>query len=258
MKLSDLVVSQKIKLLLVGASGAGKTVFACSGPGRTYVFDFDNKLSSAASYYQHKNPEQMRNIEYDQFTLNKTNAKPYLDFKAKLDVLEKMASVGKFEFDTVVLDSTTLYSEALMAHVISTNPGVKRAFSNVPALQDYLVSGTFFKEDMNRLLSLPCNVICTAHSSVVIDPTTDKARNTILLTGKIAEHLPRIFTEVFWAFVKQEAPKSPTEEGVIKHVALTRSNGAYTCRTQLPKIPLWIPLDFNYILGHVNKKENKQ
>lgn len=251
-KLSELIVSQKLKLLLIGASGSGKTVMAASAPGKTLILDFDNKASSAASYYAHYNPKQLENIEVEAFSLNKMTDSPYEKFIAWLDRLEERAKEEKFPFDTVVIDSLTLYAEALMGYVMKHNPGIKRAFSSVPAMQDYLVAGTKFREDINRILSLPCHVICTAHSATQKDDVTGELRNTILLAGKTAEHLPRIFTEVYWAHVKKNGDK-------IEHVAQTRSDGRFTCRTQIPTIPNFVPLQFETIYGYINKpKENNK
>jgi hypothetical protein len=113
---------------------------------------------------------------------------------------------------------------------------------------------------MNRVLSLPCHIICTAHSIVKEDPETGTSRTTIHLTGQISTHLPKIFTEVYYCFAKQVQSKAPGEEPKIEHVALTRSNGKYTCRTQIPDMPMYVPLDFPTIQKYLSKTttENKE
>lgn len=262
MNLNELVVSQRIKLLLIGESGSGKTVFACSGPGKTYVADFDTKISSAATFYKKHKPAQLDGIEFDTFSLNKA-ANPYSAFKTKLTALEALTKgSAPFPYDTVVIDSLSLYAEALTHHVIVTNPKVPRTFANIPSMQDYGLILQAFKEDMNRVLSLPCNVICTAHSTLKEDVETGQTRASISLTGAIKDHLPKIFTEVYYCFAKQAQAKAPGEEPKIEHVALTRSNGKYTCRTQIPEIPLWVKLDFPTIQKYLNlttqPKENNQ
>lgn len=261
MKLSELVVTQKIKLLLVGDSGAGKTVFATSGPGKTYVFDFDTKISSAATYLKKHKPGQLDNIEFESYTLNKAIEKkedhPYYKFKLKLKELETLAATGKFPFENVALDSLSLYSEALTSWILKTQK-TQRAFEGMPSMVDYGLILAAFKEDINRVLSLPCNIICTAHSIVKEDPETGTSRTTISLTGQIGNHLPKIFTEVYYCFAKQGQAKTPGEEPKIEHVALTRSNGKFTCRTQIPEIPLWVKLDFPTIQHYLSKTTNEQ
>lgn len=261
MNLSEMKHSNHIKLLLIGSSGAGKTVFACSNEGKTFVFDFDNKLSSAAAFYAVTNPEHLKNIEYEQYSLAKlpdlvmAGLDPYYKFRMKLAALELAArdQSKPFPYETVVVDSLTLYSEAMMTHWMVKNRGVKRVFENVPVLQDYLVAGTVFKEDMNRLLSLPCNVICIAHSTTSIDEQSKEVRDGILLSGKTADHLPRIFTEVYWAYTKRTPPQKPGDPEKIEHVANTRAYRSFICRTQIPGIPSTIKLDFKVIKSYLEQ-----
>lgn len=260
MNLADLVQSQKIKLLLIGASGAGKTIFSCSGPGKTFVFDFDRKISSAASYFSHHNREKLNQIEYEALFPTPGSESAYSDFRKKLAELEEAAkNPSTFPFATVVLDSLTMYSDALTYAHIAKNPGVSRdKLSGVvqPAMKDYGAISTLFKQDMYRLLALPCHVICIGHSTTVTTESGEQ-KNGILLTGKIADHLPRIFTEVYWAFVKQTQGKALGDEPKIEHVALTRSNGKYTCRTQIPTIPAFVSLDFKTIQGYLTQTKER-
>lgn len=252
MNLSEMKLNNKIKLLLIGDSGAGKTVFSTSPEGKIFVFDFDNKLSSAAAYWSVKNPAKLKDIEYEQFSLDK-GTEPYIKFRQKLQGLTDVAAKGDFPYQTVVVDSLTLYAEAMMAYFMAKNSSIKRAFEGIPAMQDYLVAGSKFRDDMNRLLALPCNVICIAHSTSSMDESTGETKNGILLSGKTADHLPRIFTEVAWAYTKVTQPKAPGEASKIEYLANTRKFQRFTCRTQIPGIPDTIPLDFGVYKAYADK-----
>lgn len=236
--LETLLGTQKHKLLLVGQSGTGKSCASLSLPGKKYVFDFDNKLGSAASFYSQKDPSVLKDTEFTQFTLNKRTADPYEDFQKDLTRVEALAQSGKFPYAVVSLDSLTLYCEALMAHVVKKNPGIKRAIVGVPALQDYLIAQGMVKNDLGRVLALPCDVVCIAHSTTIRDEETGSIKTKVLLSGQLADYVPRIFTEVWWAVKKKG------EDGKIGHYAITRSEQVVT-RTQIPNIPDVIPLDLN-------------
>lgn len=244
-KLSDLATTDKIKVLLYGASGAGKTVFAASSPGPVYFFDFDGKISSAKKYLEVENKGKIGEIEFEQFPINQAaNNFPYLKFQKLLSDMETLVAKGDFKYKSVVVDSLTLYSDALMQQVIRNNPGVKRFVAGIPVLQDYMIHSSMFKQDMNRLLSLPCNVICVGHITTEKDEASGRMISKPLLSGKLADHLPRIFFEVWRAYVD---PK----DGL--HKAQTRSDGNFTCRTEIPKIPATVKLEYKSILEYMNK-----
>jgi hypothetical protein len=106
-----------------------------------------------------------------------------------------------------------------------------------------------FKADLARLLSLPCNVICTGHTTIERDEQTGEVRVRPLLSGKLADHLPRIFFEVWRAYVD-------VKDG--KHKAQTRSDGRFTCRTEIPLIPPQVDLEFSSIFKYLNQPVNKK
>lgn len=238
MKLSELASNRKIKLLLVGQSGVGKTVFSCSGPGQTKVFDFDNKLGSVLNLFP---KEKLEQIDADSFTLDKTTHNPYDTFKRCLEVTEKL---NPFPYTTVVLDSLTLFADALMADVVKKNPGIKRPVPGHPGIQDWGMFGARIKEDIHRLLALPCNVICIAHSTTQKDEVTEEIKNTILLSGRSVDHLPRIFPELWWAFSKVNKPGAPGQNPVIERYAQTQNDGRYMCNSQIKSIPFYVTLNF--------------
>ena len=247
-KLSDLATNDKLKVLLYGESGAGKTTFAASAPGPVFFFDFDGNISSAKKYLEVTNPGKIGEIDYEHLPLSRTQ-NPYGRFQALLKGLEDLAANGDFKFKTVVLDSLTLYSDALMADVMRTNPGTKRFNPDVPVMQDYLVNAIKFKQDIARILSLPCNVICTGHITQEKDEITGEIRVRPLLSGKLADHLPRIFFEVWRAYVD-------AKDG--KHKAQTRSDGRFVCRTEIPRIPSSVDLEFDSIFKYLSQPVNKK
>lgn len=51
MRLSDIPLSENIKILLCGPPGSGKTCAAVSFPYPMLVLDFDQKINSAAAWY---------------------------------------------------------------------------------------------------------------------------------------------------------------------------------------------------------------
>jgi hypothetical protein len=247
--LDTLVTTQKVKLLIYGQSGAGKTVFSAGAP-KPLVLDFDGKVSSAASYYSANAPEKLKQISYENLTEQADGERPFRKFLRILKGLREQAAAGKLEHDTIILDSLTLFLDAFMSDIIAENPGVKRP-NNVPALQDYQILNLQFKDVMSKLLALPCHIIVVGHITSETNQETGKIFWKPLVPGKLADRLPQIFTEVYRAYVIQK-------DGQPQHLLQTNSDGEYVCRTQIPGLPQHVPADFGRLLAFMNKKLAKK
>ena len=243
--LESLVFNQKVKLLIYGQSGAGKTVFSAGAP-KPLVLDFDGKVSSAASYFAHHSPEKLKEISYESLTDIPGQERPFRRFKKILQGLQKDAAEGKMKHETIILDSLTLFLDAFMADIMAENPGVKRP-NNVPALQDYQILNIQFKDVMSSLLGLPAHIIVVGHITSETNQETGRIFWKPLVPGKLADRLPQVFTEVYRSYVI-------TKDGQAQHLMQTGSDGEYVCRTQIPGLPQHIPADFGRLISFMNKK----
>ena len=231
-KLSELNKDPRVKLLLYGPSGVGKTVMACSFPGKKWVADFDNKITSAANFY--KGTDVIENIDYDNYSPR--GNMPAEEFNNRLEELKKLAKEGKFPYDTIILDSLTTFSDEVMKYLIASNPGIKpltQGSVKVPGLQHYGIARLFFKQIIMEFLSLPCHAIITAHVQVDKDEYTGQLLRSPMMIGKLAHELPLYFGEVYHAHIKDG-----------KHVCTTHSDDKYPTRSQLKGIPKEIKSSF--------------
>ena len=244
--LDQLVTTQKMKLLVYGQSGVGKTVFATGAP-KPLVLDFDGKVSSAASFYSVNDPSKLGEISYEDMTEIPGQPRPFRRFKAILAQLQKDSAEGKLKHQTVIIDSLTLFIDSLMADIIAENPGVKRV-NGVPALQDFQIMNIQFKDVMSQLLGLPIHVVVIGHITSETNQETGKIYWKPLVPGKLADRLPQVFTEVYRAFVTHQ------KGGEVEYCLQTSSDGDYVCRTQIPGLPKIIPSDFVRIQKFMAKK----
>lgn len=243
MKLSDMNTASKLNMLLLGDSGAGKTVTSTSFPTPLFAHDFDNKLSSAANFWRKYNPEQVAGIEYQEYT-DPDPVKLFAIYNTWLINAEKQAKEGAFPWKTVTLDSITLFSSALMRIILAQNPGVKSPIitaPDVPAVQHYGIFGIRFQEYIKRTLALPCNVIMTAHISKEKDEASGLWVFRPMVAGKNAEWLPIVFREVYRQYAETD------KEGKTKYLWQTASDRYYTCRTEIPGAPLTMEANYKSI-----------
>jgi phage nucleotide-binding protein len=238
MKLSELKTTNLIKLLLYGQPGAGKTVFASSFPGPILVFDFDNKMSSAARFFA-SDKERMNQIEV--ISLGAALKTDPIDLMTKhVDQLVKEQQSGTYTYRTLVVDSITTFSAACLLHIVRTNPGIKRVETQQgfqPGMQDYGILKREFTRLIPGLLSLDMNVVMLGHESLDKDEITGELIRGVTMDGSFSQQLPVYFEEVWRAFVKED-------KGVRSYWAQTQSDGKYKCRSQIPGLPAQIPLSY--------------
>lgn len=238
MKLSELRTEGNFKLLLMADAGVGKTILSTSFPGKTRILDFDMKSDSAALYWKKKDPAHLANIDVDQFP-PKMGISPIQQLESIINKeFIPQQTAGKMEFDNLTLDSITTFSGATLAHIVKTNPGIKRnasAQGMQPGLQDYGILKREFQKIIPGILSLPCNVIMLAHIAVEKDEATGQIFRHTMMDGSFAKELPIYFKEVWRLYVKDG-----------KRWAQTQSDGLYNCRSQIPGLPAHIMVENGY------------
>lgn len=241
MKLSELKSTNLIKLLLYGQPGVGKTVFAASFPGPILVFDFDGKMSSAARFFA------TDKAKLDQIEVIPMNAalsgSPIDTLLSHMNTLAKEQQSGNYTYKTLVVDSITTFSSACLAHIVRTNPGIKRVETRQgvqPGMQDYGILKREFTRLIPGLLSLDMNVVMLGHESLEKDELTGELIRGVTMDGSFSQQLPVYFEEVWRAYVKEE-------KGVRSFWAQTQPDGKYKCRSQLPGLPSNVKLDYKEI-----------
>lgn len=245
--LNDLQPNNQIKVLIYGDSGTGKTTASTTFPGPIYIADFDGKVSSAASYLKANNPEKLKEIEYDTFTPSPDiKITHFHQFLTKLDSHTTLGKSGKFPYKTYVIDSLSLFNEAMMQEVMRQNPKISRVDSSVPSLQDYGIFNVRFKEILSKILALPCNVVVTAHADSQKDEMTGVVSVVPMLSGKLARDIPIRFSEVYHS-------KTFEKDNQTYYAWQTRSSGKEICRTQIPNIPQFIPAKYEELLKPYTK-----
>lgn len=244
-KLSELSSGNEfVKLLLIGESGAGKTVASMTFPGKKLTLDFDNKISSAAQFY--KGQALLNDVEVKQY--GKMSIKPNApgvksrmqQFIDDMAVYFKMHDQKqKLPFDTLIVDTiTTLTDSILEDYRYVSQLGVKRPNVDQNSQSDYGLLQTQFKQIVGRLLALDAHVIFVGHSQLEQDEASGVRANEILMPGKTKGKLGIYFEEVYYAKINQKGER----------VWQTQADGKTKfCRTQRG-LPSEIPANYAEII----------
>ena len=244
MLLSEIKTEGNLKVLLLGAPGAGKTCFAASLPYPMLYLDFDNKVDSAALF--HKNDkERLAGIDVRQLSKGiERNPIEELERIISTELIPQEKS-GVLKFKTIVLDSITTFSEATLKYIVDSNPGVTRpAFKQgkQPGLQDYGILKREFAKLIPGILALPCNVIMCAHIDTYKDANTGTIIRSAMMDGSFSEALPIYFKEVWHVFVDDKG----------NHIAQTKADTKFSClRSQIPGLPNPMPLKYAELIKYL-------
>lgn len=192
----------KLKVLIYGKSGTGKTTFACSFP-RPYVFDFDNGMLS----------QRGKDVEYDVYD-------SYATFYAKLQAFEQ-----ECKYETLVFDSVTTLQKYMMNDILALNRRKE------PTLHEWgsLIAG--LSDLFMRVGKLPMHVVVTAHEQLLQDDLTSEIIILPLIVGKkMPNQMPLFFDEVYRA---QVAKLTVNGVATADYQLLTIADTRYTAKSRL-------------------------
>jgi hypothetical protein len=240
MKLSEIKPSEHIRVLVCGSPGTSKTCFALGFPYPMLVLDFDSKVNSAAAWYE-KDKERLENIEVKSLGRRLDGSDPVVEFLSVIKELGEQQKAGEMKYKTLVIDSATTFSSAVLAHIVKTNPGIKRPASAQgvqPTPQDYGILKREFARLIPSMMTLPMNVVMTAHIKTDRSDVTGEIIRSPILDGSFAAELPIYFEEVYVASFREGKP-----------IAQTRSDMTYNfCRSQIPRLPNPVPLSYEALI----------
>jgi len=236
MKLSEVKVSENLGILVCGPPGSGKTCFAAGFPTPILFLDFDLKVDSAAAWFA-GDKDRLDKIEVRQLGKRLDGSDPIVEFLSIVKELGEQQKSGQMKYKTLVIDSATTFSSAVLNHIVKTNPGIKRVSSAQgvqPGMPDYGILKREFEKLIPGLLSLPMNVIMTSHIKTDRSELTGEIIRSPIMDGSFAGTLPIYFKEVYRVYMKDGKP-----------YAQTKSDPYYDfCRSQIPNLPN--PVELTY------------
>lgn len=206
------IENMKLKMLVYGKSGSGKTTWACGFP-KPFVFDFDGGMLS----------QRGRDVEYETF-MEPAEQKGIAFQKFEECLKDKERNPGKYE--TYILDSVTTMQEYRLNYLTMLS-GKPR-----PTQYEWGMLVLDLRDFMQRLKNLPGHIIVIAHEALAQDEITGEILVEPVIYGKkLPAQLPLWFDEVYRAQVSRDA------KGGVRFEMLTYASTKYMAKSRLNMLP---------------------
>ena len=232
------VDTEWIKVMSVGDSGEGKSVFASSFPTPGFVFDFGEEIVS----YRGKD------FDYEQFEVS---AKGWSKFENTFLEVKKAVTEGKYQ--TVVVDNLSAMTDLAMEKALQLDP--KRSPTGGAIWQvHYSMIKNLMEGKLRQFINLNCNLVMIAHLDVIKDEEGAVIGVEPSLTGKLSADVPSYFSEVYYHSHRKEDGET---KWVIQTIPLGRNHGRSRLSGKERLLPDLVPNDYSEIMLYLTGKKKK-
>jgi len=242
---TDITVNTEwLKVMSVGNSGTGKSIFASSFPIPGFVFDFGGEIIS----YKGKN------FDYEQFEVSPQG---WAQFERNFIQVKKDVKEGKYK--TVIIDNLSSMSDLAMEKALQLDP--KRSATNGPLWQvHYSMVKNLMEGKLRQIINLDCNLVLIAHLDTLKDDNGAVIGVEPSLTGKLSADVPGYFSEVYYHEVRKINGET---KWMVQTVPLGRNHGRSRSSGKERLLPDMLENDYNeviaYLIGDkVKPKKNQQ
>lgn len=214
----DILIGKKIMALLVGQTGAGKTVatasFSESGPGM--IFDFDGKVGSIKKVYPNAD------IEYETY-----GPSEFRQFETKFSSLRTNCPYAWISVDSVT--SLSISSVNYQMQVKGNEGKELKSGIVVPDWDEARGEARHFSKMLDICKMLPCHVLFTAHPIKKMD-----GREEITALGYFSPRIvPAYFPEIYY-FETEKSTNAMKPPMRVVYTSSYEGETKFGARTDLP------------------------
>ena len=205
----------KLKVLLVGDSGTGKSTGATTLPGKKLLIDLDGRSESLAGF---PNLDIIKIVEKAP-----NNPRAWLDLEALKEEIWSAIKTNKFGYDSLIVDGISAMCKISMNWSLlltgSDNKLMNRSPGGGPAQPHYMPAMFRIDRVINSLLALPIHILFTAHVELFEDEHLKTLTYYPKITGKMRTEVANWFNESYLTKTLKGGG------GNTKYIWLTQSTG---------------------------------
>ncbi len=187
----------KTNIIIIGGLGTGKTKCAIETSPRPVLGHSFDPTGFDTVRHLHDGENVILDTQFEG-----DNPKNPTKFALWDRVFNQMLRDKVFDnIGTFVLDSLTTWSDMAMNYVLAQAGragGAPGAYERNKFDSDWSRQKVIVFNSIQTILSLPCNVICTAHPSVFKDEVSGRTYSSPMLTGQLKDKVPLLFSEIYY------------------------------------------------------------
>ena len=232
------VNSEYLKVMSVGESGMGKSVFASSFPTPGFIFDFGGEILSYKG----------RDFDYEQFDVS-----PQGWTKFERQFIEVKKAVADKKYQTVIVDNLSAMTDLCMEKAMQLDP--KRSATNGPLWNvHYGMVKNLMEGRLRQFLNFSCNLVFIAHLNTIHDDNGAVIGVEPSLTGQLSADVPSYFDEVYYHSTRKEGGDT---NWYIQTVPIGRNKGRSRASGKERLLPDLIPNDYSEIVAYLTGEKVK-
>jgi len=235
-----------LKVMSVGESGTGKSIFAASFPTPGFVFDFGQEIISYKGL----------DFDYEQYEIS---AKGWGQFEMDFGKLKKClvenkrldGSEGKYQ--TIVVDNLSAMTDVCMERAMQLDG--KRSPSGGPLWNvHYQMVKNLMEGRLRQLLNLESNLVLIAHLETIKDDTGAVIGVEPSLTGSLSADVPSYFHEVLYHATGRKDGKT---QWVLQTVPIGRNRGRSRLSGKERLLPDILENDYKLYISYLTGEKKK-
>ena len=246
------VNTEWLKVMSVGESGEGKSIFASSFPTPGFIFDFGNEVISYTGLDFDYEQYELSSIGWGKFEKDLATLKECI--KKEIRFPDDKGEQEKGRYQSVIVDNVSAMTDVCMEKALQLDP--KRSPTGGPIWNvHYGMVKNLIEGRLRQLINLECNLVLIAHLDVIKDEDGAVIGVEPSLTGNLPGSIPAFFHEVYYHTHKREGGDV---KWFIQTVPIGRNHGRSRLSGKARLLPDLIENDYNEIIPYITGKKKKQ
>jgi len=240
------VNTEWLKIMSVGESGEGKSIFASSFPTPGFVFDFGEEIISYQGLDFDYEQYEISAMGWGKFEVDLGKMRKCLRENVKID-----GAPGRYQ--TIVVDNLSAMTDVCMEKAMMLDG--KRSPTGGPLWNvHYGMVKNLMEGRLRQLINLECNLVLIGHLTVLKDDEGAVVGVEPSLTGQLSADVPAYFHEVYYHTHKREEGET---RWYIQTVPIGRNHGRSRLSGRARLLPDIIPNEYSELIAYLTGTKKK-